>query len=197
MDILKLLSAQGIEVPSDKAEGLKTAFNEQLSKVTSKIETERNSLRESLKTAQDTLKTFEGVDIKDLQGKVKTLTADLQTKEKEYQNKIADMEFTALLDNAVTSAGARNSKAAKALLDIETLKTSKNQSEDIKAALEKVKGENPFLFGSEEPINNPVAPSDTSPKGGISKEEFAKMGYLQRLEFKQKNPEKYNELKGE
>lgn len=196
MDILKLLSAQGIEVPSDKAEELKTAFNTELNKVTHKLEVERDNYKESLQTAQNTLKTFEGVDVKDLQSKVATLTADLQNRENEYKNKIADMEFNSLLDGEISKAGARNSKAAKALLDLENLKNSKNQSEDIKSALEKIKGENPFLFGSDEPINNPVAPTGTNGKSEISKEEFAKMGYLQRLEFKQKNPEKYNEMRG-
>lgn len=196
MDILKILSAQGIEVPQDKADGLKQAFTAELSKITGKLETERDTLKESLKTAQDTLKSFEGVDVAELQGRIATLTADLQTKETEYANTLADMEFNSMLDGEITKAGAKNSKAAKALLDLEKLKNSKNQSEDIKAALDGIKNENPFLFGSDEPINNPILPTDTQPKIGISKEEFAKMGYLQRLDFKQKNPEKYNEMRG-
>ena len=45
-----------------------------------------------------------------------------------------------------------------ALLDIDSLKQSKNQTEDIKKALETVKESDAYLFGSEEPINNPVGP---------------------------------------
>ena len=84
----------------------------------------------------------------------------------------------------------------KALLDVEKLKASKNQAEDIKSAIENVKKDNDYLFESAEPIKNPVAPTGTPAAGDVSKEAFAKMGYLQRLELKRSDPEKYNQLKG-
>ena len=43
-----------------------------------------------------------------------------------------------------------------ALLDMDALKESKNQSEDIKKALETVKESDAYLFGSKEPIDNAV-----------------------------------------
>lgn len=75
MDILAILAAQGIEVPQDKQEELKASFSSELGKVTAKLETERDTLKNSLKTAQDTLKAFEGIDVKDLNGKITQLTA--------------------------------------------------------------------------------------------------------------------------
>lgn len=45
-------------------------------------------------------------------------------------------------------------------------------------------------------LNNPVG----STKGaalGITKEQFKAMGYKERLDLKQNNPEKYTELKGD
>lgn len=56
------------------------------------------------------------------------------------------MEFNSVLDSAIAEVKAKNSKAVKALLDLEALKSSKNQSDDIKSALEKVKSENDYLF---------------------------------------------------
>lgn len=146
MDILKLLAANGIDVPQDKQEGLKTAFNEQLSKVTHKLEAERDTLRESLQTAQNTLKTFEGVDVKDLQGKVAALTVDLQNKENEYKNQLAERDFNDIVSKIATEYHAHDIKAVMPFLDVEKLKFSKNQSEDIKAAFETVKKENSYLF---------------------------------------------------
>jgi hypothetical protein len=108
------------------------------------------------------------------------------------------MEFQSVIDAAVSASGARNAKAVKALLDVETLRNSKNQTEDIKSAIEAVKSENSFMFGLNEPVNNPVAPTDTGNTDiGITKERFAKMGYSERLNLKRTNPEKYKELKGE
>ena len=102
--------------------------------------------KSQLDTAKETLKSFEGVDVKDLQGQITKLNSDLAAKDTEYQAKIADMEFSSTLDAAITGSKAKNVKAVRALLDIDTLKASKNQSEDIKKAIEEVKTANDYLF---------------------------------------------------
>ena len=86
----------------------------------------------------------------------------LSQKETEYQAKIADMEFDAKLSELLKQSGVKNAKAAKALLDLDTLKVSKNQDADIKAAVDTCKEENGYLFGSDEPIHNPIAPTGGS-----------------------------------
>lgn len=58
-----------------------------------------------------------------------------------------------------------------------------------------MKKDNDYLFESSEPIKNPVAPTGTPAAGEVSKETFAKMGYMQRLELKRTDPEKYEQLK--
>jgi hypothetical protein len=137
-------------------------------KKTVTAESDRDNYKGQLETAQKALKDFEGVDVKDLQGKITTLTNDLKTKETEYQSQLADRDFNALLEGQITTFGAKNSKAVKALLDIEALKSSKNQTEDIKAALTTAKTENDYLFGSAEPINNAVRSTNNTPPAGDS-----------------------------
>ena len=122
-----------------------------------KITAERDNYKSQLETAQNALKDFEGVDVKELKGKIDTLTADLTAKETDYQTKLADMEFNSKLDSLITSSGARNAKAVKALLDLESIKSSKNQDTDLQTALEACKKDNEYLFGKDAPINNPVA----------------------------------------
>lgn len=131
-----------------------------------RLEGERDNYKTQLSAAQEALKGFEGVDIKDLQGRIATLTQDLAAKEAEYQNRLADVEFESMLDRAISTSGTRSEKALKALLDVPALKASKNRSEDIKAAIEAVKAENDFLFGAGEPINNPVRGTENA--GGNS-----------------------------
>lgn len=97
------------------------------------------SIKDQLDTAKKTLKDFEGVDVNDLRGKITTLQNDLATKEADYQGKLADMTFDHALEKAITGAKGRNAKAIAALLDVPTLKASKNQEADIKAALEGLK----------------------------------------------------------
>lgn len=105
-----------------------------------------DSIKEQLETAKTTLKELEGVDVKELQGKIATLQADLTTKETEHQNKLAEMAFDHALERAITGANGRNTKAITALLDVPTLRASKNQEADIKAALDGLKKDNSYLF---------------------------------------------------
>ena len=127
-----------------------------------KLEAERDNYKSQLETAQNALKEFEGVDVKELNGKITQLTNDLQAKETEFQNTIADMEFNSVLDGAISKSGAKNAKAVKALLDLDALKSSKNQAEDINKALETVKSENDFMFKSDEPFQNAVRDTGNS-----------------------------------
>jgi len=133
-----------------------------------KAETERDNYKSQLETAQAALKEFEGVDVKDLQGKINKLNSDLAAKDSEYQAKIADMEFDGKLSEMLSKSGAKNSKAVKALLDLDTLKASKNQDVDLQAAIDSCKKENEYLFGSDEPIHNPVAPTGGAPADPLS-----------------------------
>lgn len=130
------------------------------------LEAERDNYKSQLETAQASLKEFEGIDVKELQGKITQLNADLQTKETAYQQKMADMLFENELKDAITQMGGRSVKSVMAELDIETLKASKNQKEDIKTALETCKKDHDFLFGANEPINNVnVGPTQGEPGG--------------------------------
>jgi len=108
------------------------------------------SIKGQLQTARDGLKAFEGVDVKDLQGQVAKLTKDLEDKEAEHKRQLADLAFDGVLKEAITAARGRNAKAIQALLDVETLKASKDQTADIKAALEGLKKDNSYLFEANE-----------------------------------------------
>ena len=105
-----------------------------------------DSIKEQLQTAKDGLKAFEGVDVAQLQSKVTELQGKLDAKDTEWQGKLADMAFDHALEAAITGAKGKNAKAIRALLDVDTLKGSKNQEADIKAALEGLKKDSGYLF---------------------------------------------------
>jgi len=131
------------------------------------LETAKNGLEAQLRTATDALKGFEGVDVKDLQGKITTLTSDLATQKTTHETQLADMAFNATLSDAIKAAGGRSTKAVIAEMDLEALKASKDQTADIKAAVDKCKESNAWMFGTDEPINNPVGPTGKNPSGGL------------------------------
>lgn len=121
------------------------------------LKADRDNLREQLQSAQATLKSFEGVNVTELQTKVADLTKNLETKEAEYQQKLSERDFNDSLKEAITASGARNVKAVMAMLDCDSLKGSKNQKEDIGKAIDGVKKENDYLFQPEKPIPKMVS----------------------------------------
>lgn len=116
-----------------------------------------------LDTAKEVLKGFEGVDIADLQSKVTKLTADLAAKDTEYQQKIAERDFNDLIGKYAAEYKAHDVKAVLPFLDTETLRASKNQDADIKAAFDGLKKDQSFLF------NDPTAPRIIGSTSGTDK----------------------------
>lgn len=115
---------------------------------------ERDGYKTQLSTAQTALKAMEGVDVEGLKTKVSDLTHQLSGKDAEIQQIKADTQFNEVLNNAIRGAGARNEKAVIPFLNIDSLKKSSNQTQDIQAALEAVKKDNDYLF----------QPAQTTPK---------------------------------
>ncbi|RDU21933.1 phage scaffolding protein [Anaerosacchariphilus polymeriproducens] len=111
-------------------------------------EQDRDELKTQLDETKKALEGFDGVDIDALNKQINDLKTDLSSKDVEYQKKIADMEFNSVLDAAISEYGAKNAKAVKALLEMDSLKESKNQADDIKKAVEAVKNDNDYLFNS-------------------------------------------------
>lgn len=159
-----------------------------IGKVKSKLEAERDTYKNQLNDATTQLKAFEGVDVTELQGKVTTLNQQLTDQKAAFEQQLADRDFDDLLNGAITKSKAKNVKAVRALLDIDAIKASKNQSADIEAALKKVREENDYLFTSEEPIDNP---SFTGTTGGGSAaktiEELSKMSFRDYKKYREEN----------
>lgn len=154
------------------------------------------SIKEQLQTAKDGLKAFEGVDVSTLQGEVAALQSKLAGKDSEWQEKLDAIAFEGRVKEAITGAKGRNAKAVMALLDLDALKGSKNQEADIKSALEGLKKDNGYLFEDAQ-TPPPYAAGTGTHKllTEVTKEAFDKMGYRERLEFKQSNPEQYEQMK--
>lgn len=167
-NIYDILKDFGLEVPEDKRAGFDKAWKENYRTKAEyeKATSQRDEYKTSLDTVNEKLKEFNGVDVADLKGQITTLQEDLEKKDAEYAAKEADRAFNDSLDKAITAAGGRNPKAIRGLLDLETLKGSKDQTEDIKKALEAVKESDAYLFGSDEPFLNPVGPTNNNGGGG-------------------------------
>ena len=109
------------------------------------LKAERDSYKTQLETAQTSLKAMEGIDAAGLQTKI----TELKGKDTEIAQIRSDYAFDSAINEAIRKASGRNEKAIRALLDLDTLKASKNQEQDITAALDTLKKDNDYLFQAE------------------------------------------------
>lgn len=108
------------------------------------------------------LEAFKDVDVTDLKQKIADLEENIRTKDENHKKEIADRDFNDILNKSIVSAKGKNAKAITALLDIDALKASKNQRDDIADALKALTEaeDSKMLFGDPDPqkveIGNPI-----------------------------------------
>ena len=137
-----------------------------------------DSIKEHLVEANKQIEGFKGMDIDGVRKAAEEWKQKAEQAENDAAQKIADMQFESSLKEAIAAAKGKSSKAIAALLDVDTLKQSKNQTEDIKKALESLKKDNDYLFDGEQ-TPPPYAPGSGSQNmgGGVNGVEaaFAKL----------------------
>ncbi len=109
---------------------------------------EMNQYKSQLEDAKKDLEAMKGVDVGGLQVKIQDLTGKLTAKDGEIAQLKADYAFETAVKDAIRKASGRSEKAIMALMDMDTLKGSKNQAADIQKAIEALKKENDYLFQS-------------------------------------------------
>lgn len=130
--VTKLLDAMHAEITPYK-DSAKKAADDLAAKVAEMAEVSKTAA-----TAQEKAKAYE-----ELQAKYEKDVAAANARAE-------SLAFDSLIDGALRDSGARNLKAARALLDMDALKASKNRDTDVKAAIDGIKAaaDTAFLFGA-------------------------------------------------
>lgn len=165
-NIYEILKDFGLEVPEDEKANFDKSWKENYrtkAEYDRAVE-QRDNYKSQYDTATAELDKFKDVKPDEMQATIEQLRKDLKAKDDEYATKEAERLFNDTLDKAIAEAGGRNAKAIRGLLDIEVLKGSKDQTADIKKALDAAKESDAYLFGSNEPFFNPVGPTN-NPEG--------------------------------
>lgn len=160
-NIFEIMKEYGLEVPEDKKKDFEKAVLENYKTVTDydnqtkKLETADATIKANDTAMEELKKQLEGfkdVDVTALNQRITDLETEKATIKKEYDDKIADRDFNDILKDSIATAKGKNAKAITALLDIDALKTSKNQKEDIAAALKGLAEaeDSKMLFGEPE-----------------------------------------------
>lgn len=153
-NILAIMEEYGLAIQEDKKKEFEKAVLENYKTVgeVEKKDEKITSLEDKITATEDALKKFEGVDADALKKQITDLQDDLANKDADYHAKLSERDFRDLLREGISSAKGKNPKAIAALLDTEALMTSKNQKEDLQAAIKVLTEaeDSKMLFGEPE-----------------------------------------------
>lgn len=90
---------------------------------------------DTIKELNEALKEYKDADVSGLKQTITDLETKLATQKTEHEAELADRDFQALLKDSITAAHGKDAEKIAKLLDVETLKASKNQKDDIAAAV--------------------------------------------------------------
>lgn len=154
-EILAILKDLGIEVPEGKSEELTKAVNENYKTINDwqKQHDAKEELSKQLNETKEALKKFDGVDAESLKKEIEALNETIKKNEADYTSKIAERDLHDLVNSVILSNKGKDADMIIKLLDMASIKESKNQKEDIEKAVkalaesEVTKG----MFGEPEP----------------------------------------------
>ena len=167
-DFKEILKQAGITVTDDQLATIETEMKANYKPIAdyNKQKEKLDASDEKVKTLTASLDKFKDVDPTALTQTIEDLKGQLTQKDAEFAQRLADRDFDDLINTNINTLKGKNAKAIKALLDVDALKQSKNQAEDVKTALEALQKaeDSAFLFESVQP----QAQGTFNPIGGIS-----------------------------
>lgn len=182
-NITEILSELGITVPEDKHAALNKAVSENYKtiaeheKKVNRLTADLGAEKEARKTAEDTLKGFEGKDF----DAITRERDEWQRKHDElvatHQKEQDEREYNDDLEQAGKEAKCRDIKAVSAHLDHDALKKSRNRKADMKAAFEAQRAERGYLFEDNGGKAKFTQPSGNGGKsgGGLTRDDIMKI----------------------
>lgn len=149
------------------------------------IKTELDGLKEKAKGNEDLSKQIE------------ELKKQSEAREQEYTQKVKNMEIDGIVDRALLTAKAKSVKAVRALLDLKDAEVEDGKIKGLDKQIEKLVAEAGYLFGDDKPNVKGATPGDpggNKPNGGVTKEQFNKMSYGERVKLYNEDKELYDQL---
>jgi len=112
----------------------------------------------------------------ELKKQIETLQAENKKAAEEWQAKMAQMQLDFALERALTTARAKNTKAVKALLDMEKVKLDGDQLLGLDDQLKALQQSDPYLFGDSGKVGGGTNPANASNQTQVfTREQIKKM----------------------
>lgn len=187
----KILDENSLDIGKAKGE---------VDSITSELDKLKTDLADRDKQLE-TLKNSTG-DLEAMKKKIEDLQADNKKKDETHASEMKQLKVDAAVSAALSSSKAKNEKAVRALLDLEKIElrddgTIKGLDDQIKKLVESE--DSKFLFDSETKSTSkfsgvkPGEKKDGTP-GAMTKEQFNKMSYKERVELYNSDKQLYDQL---
>lgn len=158
------------------------------------LNTENKNLKQSVSDRDkqlDTLKKASG-DNEDLKKQIETMKQQNKEQEEAHKAEIAQIKLDNAIDAALTAAGAKNTKAVKALLDVSKVKLGDDgKLTEWEDQLKAVQKSDSYLFEDKQSARKfkgfqPGASGDIKPGTDV---DLSKMSYEELTAYIEANPE--------
>lgn len=138
------------------------------------METELNTANTTIKTLQDAVKKFDGVDIDKLRGEVDTW-------KNKYTTDIEALRLSAAVDAALAKVGAKNPKLVKSCIDLTKVKLDGENVLGLSEQLESLKSSDGYLFGDTDSGNSSAGTGMAQGKSGEDLSKLSDEEYYARV----------------
>ena len=204
--MLEVLKKCGVE--EDKANEIVKAMGEAKIYTTNlenvdvrynKLQEQKKQLEEASKAYQKQLEelTKNNADVEALNKLVEQLQLSNKELEENHSKEMHNLQFNFALEGALTNAKSKNNKALKALLDMDNIKYQEGKLEGLQEQIEALQKDASYLFDLETTPQNTGGLGSFGRSGGkvgITKEEFSKMSYSERMNLYQSDKATYDAL---
>lgn len=150
---IELTDEQIVSVNKEVVENYKTVA--EFDKKVSKLETERDGIKEQLTTAQETLKSFEGVDVDAMNRTLAEYKSKAEQSEAEFNRKMAERDFEDALNSALGTVKFSSSSARKSVIEeikSKGLKVEGGKILGLDDALKSIKEQDADAFALEDEV---------------------------------------------
>lgn len=163
----------------------------------------KKQLEADIKTRDEQIESLKKVDAEGLKVEIEKLQNENKAAQEKYDADMRKIQIDNAVEKALLGAKAKNIKAVKALLDLEKAELDGENIKGLEDQLKKLteSEDSKFLFdiGETKPNITGVKPGerkDTKPTG-LTKEQFNKMSYKERVELYNSDKATYDALSKE
>lgn len=177
----KIMAENGVDIEAEKAKY--TEANTKLEDITKQLEEANNTIKDLKKN---------NADNEALQIKVKEYEDSMKTQKTEYETKLRNLTLDSAIEKALSVAKAKHTDLLSTKIDRDKLVINDdNTITGLDEQLNSLKENYKDLF---EVTVSGTTPTNTESSSGITKEQFNKMGYKERVELYNSNKELYTQL---